>query len=167
MNKVFPCENVGLKKIWLTWLCKTLALHQGLLLLQTFSKTDTLFNSLSDVSTIIGSDDVLSPGRHQAIIWTNARMLLTEHLGTNFSEILTEIHIFSLKCIWKCRLKNGDYLVSASVCLAIERQPIPIKPNDSTSHPYHNLSYGMYECLHPSESYVCNYVSIPWSQLNH
>ena len=34
--------------------------------------------------TIIGSDDGLSPGRRQAIIWTNAGMLLIRPLGTNF-----------------------------------------------------------------------------------
>ena len=47
--------------------------------------------------TIIGSDDVLSPGRRQAIIWTNAGILLIRTLGTNFSEILSEIHAFSFK----------------------------------------------------------------------
>ena len=45
--------------------------------------------------TIIGSDNGLSPGRHQAIIWTSAGILLIGPLGTNFSEILTEILIFS------------------------------------------------------------------------
>ena len=37
--------------------------------------------------TIIGSDNGLSPGRRQAIIWNNAGLLLIEPLGTNFSEI--------------------------------------------------------------------------------
>ena len=37
--------------------------------------------------TIIGSDNGLSPGRRQAIIWTNAGILLIWPLGTNFSEI--------------------------------------------------------------------------------
>ena len=41
--------------------------------------------------TIIGSDNGLSPGRRQAIIWTNAGLLLIRHLGTNFSEILIGI----------------------------------------------------------------------------
>ena len=36
-------------------------------------------------STIIGSDNGSSPGRRQAIIWTNAVILLIETLGTNFS----------------------------------------------------------------------------------
>ena len=47
--------------------------------------------------TIIGSDNGLSPGRRQAIIWTNAGKLLFGPPGTNFSEILIEIHTFSLK----------------------------------------------------------------------
>ena len=47
--------------------------------------------------TIIGSDNGLSPDRRQAIIWTNAGILLIGHLGTNFSEILIENHAFSLK----------------------------------------------------------------------
>ena len=49
--------------------------------------------------TIIGSDNGLSPGRRQAIIWTNAGMLLIGPLGTNFNEILPEIHTFSFKKI--------------------------------------------------------------------
>ena len=47
--------------------------------------------------TIIASNNGLSPSRRQAIIWTNAGILLIRTLGTNFSEILTEIHIFSFK----------------------------------------------------------------------
>ena len=55
--------------------------------------------------TIIGSDNGLSPGRRQAIIWTNAGILSIEPLGTNFSEILIGIQIFSLK---KMRLKMSS-----------------------------------------------------------
>ena len=47
--------------------------------------------------TIIASDNGLSPGRHQAIIWNNAGILSIGLLGTNFSEILIEIHKFSFK----------------------------------------------------------------------
>ena len=46
---------------------------------------------------IIGSDNGLSPGRRQAIIWTNAGILLIRTLGTNFSEILSKIATFSFK----------------------------------------------------------------------
>ena len=60
--------------------------------------------------TIIGSDNGLSPGRRQAIIWTNDGILLIRTLGTNFSEIVSEIHSFSFK---KMHLKMS----SAKWCL--------------------------------------------------
>ena len=47
--------------------------------------------------TSIGSDNGLSPGRRQAIIWTNAGILLIWTLGTNFSEILSQIRAYSFK----------------------------------------------------------------------
>ena len=47
--------------------------------------------------TIIGSGNGLSPGQRQAITWTNAGILLNGPLGTNSSEILSEIHTFSFK----------------------------------------------------------------------
>ena len=46
-------------------------------------------------STIIGSDNGLSPGRRQAIISTNAGILLIRPLGTNFNEMLIGILTFS------------------------------------------------------------------------
>ena len=45
----------------------------------------------------VGSDDVLLPGRHQAIIWTNAGILLIGPLETKISEILIAIQTFSFK----------------------------------------------------------------------
>ena len=53
---------------------------------------------ISDPTTT-GSDNGLWPGQCQAIISTNAGILLIGPLGTNFSEILTEIHTFSCKKI--------------------------------------------------------------------
>ena len=50
--------------------------------------------------TIIGSDNGLSPGLRQAIIWTNAGLLLIRHLETIFSEILIGIQTFSFKKIY-------------------------------------------------------------------
>ena len=47
--------------------------------------------------TTIGSNNGLSPGRRQAIIWTNAGILLIRPLGTHFSEILIEIYTFWFK----------------------------------------------------------------------
>ena len=52
--------------------------------------------------TIIGSDNGLLPGWRQAIIRTNAGILLIGPLGTNFSEILIQILTFSFT---KMRLK--------------------------------------------------------------
>ena len=41
--------------------------------------------------TIIGSDNGLSPGQRQAIIWTNGGILLIGPAETKISEILIEI----------------------------------------------------------------------------
>ena len=57
--------------------------------------------------SIIGSDNGLSPGRHQAIIWTNAAILSIRSLGTNFNEILIEIYMCSFKKMhWKVSSGN-------------------------------------------------------------
>ena len=70
--------------------------------------------------TIICSDNGLSPERRQAIIWTNAGILLIGPLGTNFSEISIEIQTFSLKKIRlkmsSAKLRNVVHFVSASMC---------------------------------------------------
>ena len=72
-----------------------------------------------DKLIINGSDNGLSPGRRQAIIWTSAGILLIGPLGTNFSEILMGIQTFSFK---KMRLEmsstklNAIHFVSASMC---------------------------------------------------
>ena len=68
---------------------------------------DTMYNSLTHWGrathlyvgklTIIGSDNGLSPGRRQAIIWTIAGILLIGPLGTNFCENLIGIQTFSFK----------------------------------------------------------------------
>ena len=47
--------------------------------------------------TIIYSDNGLSYGRHQAIIWINAKILLIGYLGTKFGEIVDKIHKSSFK----------------------------------------------------------------------
>ena len=70
--------------------------------------------------TIIGSDDGLSPDRPQAIIWTNAGLLLIGPLGTNFSETLIKILTFSFK---KMHLK----LLSAKKKRAILSRPHCVK----------------------------------------
>ena len=59
--------------------------------------------------TIIGSDNGLSPVWRQAIIWTNAGILLIGSLRTNFTEIWIRIETFSFK---KMHLK----MLSAKWC---------------------------------------------------
>ena len=59
--------------------------------------------------TIIGSDNGLSPGRCHAIIWTNDGILIRP-VGTNFSEILIEIHALSFR---KMYLKAVVWIMAA------------------------------------------------------
>ena len=47
--------------------------------------------------TTIGSDNGLSPGRHQAVISSNSGIILIGALGTNFNGILIETLAFSFK----------------------------------------------------------------------
>ena len=58
--------------------------------------------------TSIGSDNGLSPGRRQAIIWTNAGILSIGPLGINFSEIFIEILIFPFKKI-HLKISSGTW----------------------------------------------------------
>ena len=64
---------------------------------------------------IIGSDNGLSPSRHQAISWTNGGILLIRNLETNLSEILSEIYTFSFK---KIHLKMSSGICRPS-CLGL------------------------------------------------
>ena len=84
---------------------------------------------VSDV-TIIGSDNGFSPGRHQAIILTNAKLLLNGSLGTHFSEILIEILSFSFKkmCLKVSPAKWRSCCLSLNVLTSI-----PVWHADSSS----------------------------------
>ena len=66
---------------------------------------------------IIGSDNGLSPDRRQAIIWTNAGILLVGHLGINFSEILIEILTYSFKkmCLKVSSAKRRPFWLGLNV----------------------------------------------------
>ena len=88
-------------------------------------KDYNLINSMSDACvsklTIIGSDNGLSPGQRHAIIWPSDGILLIPTLGTNFSEILSEIHTFSLK---KMQLKMSSRKWRP-FCLALNVSNLP------------------------------------------
>ena len=67
--------------------------------------------------TIIGSDNGLSPGWRQAIICTNAGVLLIGPLGINFSDILIWIQKFSFKEMHlKMSFAKWPPFVPASMC---------------------------------------------------
>ena len=57
---------------------------------------------------IISSDNGLSPGRHQAIIWTKDGILLISPSVKYSSKVYFQSRI----CIWKC-LENGSHFISA------------------------------------------------------
>ena len=62
------------------------------------SRSSDAYIYASETLSIIGSDNVLPPFRRQAIIWTNAGILLNGLLGTNFNEIVIKIFCtFSFK----------------------------------------------------------------------
>ena len=82
---------LGTPTLWITWS----GIFVNLLLTHWGRVTHICVGNL----TIIGSDNGLSPDRRQAITWTNVGILLIGPLGTNFSEILIEIHTFSFKKI--------------------------------------------------------------------
>ena len=90
----------------------------------------------------IGSDNGLSPGRRQAITWTNAGILLIGPLGTNFSGILIEIQTFSLKKIRLKMLKEISAILSRPQCVDMVVMVI----GNLTNLTWHKRSYTIYWC---------------------
>ena len=90
--------------------------------------------------TIIGSDNCLSPGGRQAIIWTNAGILLIGPVWTNFSEILIEIYTFSLK---KMRLKIS-FAKWRPCCLGLNVLMLSSNPQDCL---WGNAASQIFPCL--------------------
>ena len=75
-----------------------------------------LYSSINRV--IIGSGNGLSPGRRQAITWTNAGLLSIRPLGTNFSEIQIKVHNFSF-IIMHLKLSSVKWQPFCAFCLLI------------------------------------------------
>ena len=65
--------------------------------------------------TIIGSDNGSSPERRQVIIWTNDGILLIGPLGTNLSDLVTEIYIFQFQKM-RSKMSSGKWRPS---CLGL------------------------------------------------
>ena len=85
---------------------------------------------------IVASDNGLSPVRRQAIIWTNAGILLIGPWGKNFSEILIDIHTFSFKKIdlkmssakWRPFCLGLNVLTSKTPSHSIVARPTSVAP---------------------------------------
>ena len=106
--------------------------------------------------TTIGSDNGLSPGRRQAIIWTIAGILLIGPLETNFSEILIGIQTFSFKkmhlkmssakwrpsCLGLNVLSNNCTLKSITMFLKIK------KCNELNMNAFTNIKWSNTESMH-------------------
>ena len=107
--------------------------------------------------TIIGSDNGLSPGRRQAFIITTAGILLIGTLGTNFSEILSEIYTFSFKKM-HLKMSSGRW------------RPFCLGLNELTHcgllMPYDTIGLGQYWfrwCLVAWRHQAINWTNIDWS----
>ena len=110
--------------------------------------------------TIISSDNGLSPGRRQAIIWTNAGILSIEPLGTNFSEILIEIHTFSFK---KMHLKMSSgkwrpFCLDLNVLTAVGTKAL--KPNISLHFPFQVIQGSFWEWTQPIRDVTLLHLSL-------
>ena len=106
-------QKVSSEKLWQICLGLNVLTHWGRVTHICVSK-----------QTIIGSDNGLSPGRRQAIIWTNAGILLIGPLGTNFSEILIEIYIFSFKKM-HLKMSSGNW---QPFCLGLNALSLTVVP---------------------------------------
>ena len=122
---VFNGSTVSHKSYWrmrikIMWgiYCHDTAIFYPWCLLSAFSIFVQSSTSVNWVS--IGSGNGFAPSRQQAVTWTNADLLSTGPLGTNFSENLIEILTFSFKkmslkmssakwqpfCPWRDKLIN-------------------------------------------------------------
>ena len=107
--------------------------------------------------TSIGSDNALSPGRRQAIIWTKAGILSNGPLEINFSEIVNGIHLFSLK-------KNTfENVVWKMVAILFRPQCVKVS---SYLLMYHKRMQGQYIFLSPRHPVISGAVNkhVLWHQ---
>ena len=111
--------KIGIKQDFVTYVTMNIKLLHSLsrwlhIRLLTHLPIVLIFASVTRVRLSIGSNNGLSPIRHQAIIKTNAGLLSIGPLGTNFSEILIKIRSFSFKKMsstkWRPFCPGGDGL---------------------------------------------------------
>ena len=122
-------------------------------------------------STNIGSDNGLSPGRRQAIIWTSAGILLNGPLGTNFCEILikiqnfsfTKMHLKTSSAQWRPFCPGGDELMmvlpGGFSLMVTEQVSLVSRVQISASFIYMDRSSVMFSCYKLSSSQHEEYIS--------
>ena len=79
-------------------------------------KIDTTLNIFVSKQTITGSDNGVSPGRPQAIIWTNAEILLSWNFRTGFSDTLSQSNTFSFKNMHLKMALENVFILSQPQC---------------------------------------------------
>ena len=89
--KWIAVPKINLSRVAAYWCCRITMHHR----VEALTRWGRVMHIYIGNLTIIGSDNDLPPGRRQAIIGTNAGILLIDHLGTHFSEVVIEIHTFS------------------------------------------------------------------------
>ena len=108
--------------------------------------------------TIIDSDNGLSPDRRQAIIWTNAGILLIGPLGTNFSEIFVEILAFSFK---KMHLKVSS-VKRRPFCLGLN--VLRIRPHEYVILTHLQLQYGKFRISLDFRDVIYGQSNLKWKR---
>ena len=106
---------------------------------------------------IIGSDNGLSPDRHQAIIWTNTGLLSIGPLRTYFSEILIGIQTFSFK---KMRLKVSSAKWRPS-CLGLN-----VLMSKPMQHIYPQPVQALQGTQHSRPTRSTSWLLMPWLLVN-
>ena len=127
--------------------CSQLIITESCINVCSFMHLPLVYASMNWVS--IGSDNGLSPGQHQTIIWSNAGILSIRAQTTHFNEILFWIQILSLKkCVWTCLRWNGDHFVQGGDELKI--------------WPDHDMTakHGGCRCWMPNTSFAVNNIHV-------
>ena len=95
--------------------------------------------------TIIGSDNGLSPGRQQAIIWTKAGILLIGPLGTNLSEIALKVSSAKLQ----------PFCLGLNVLNCVAPMQFTVQVHGGVTYDIIETHYACLKCTHRSAHLEC------------
>ena len=153
------CQIVSDVIMWVEkWIIKTIQLHKNSFLWNddkghpphSSTKKHCRQKCVGNL-TIIGSDNGLSPGRRQAIIWTNAEILFFKN---RFSDILIKILTFSLK-------KNAfENIVCKMAVIYLGLNDHLSRPQRVNDYFLTQLLVGQQLCCWPTKSYIRESVSL-------